>query len=161
MMLLADGTTMLPGWLVLPVAALTLLVVAAHVLAVQAGDMPLRRKRLRIANGLLMMFVTALLAYALGMAGVIQEPIAQPGEARRFVLVWMAIIGLVGIVVALAGADAIATISHGWGVRKHLRQEMREKLGEDLVRRRMAQAAAKGAGGGGEAGKQAGRSRER
>lgn len=135
------ATTILPGWLVLPAAALTMLVVAVHVLATHAGDLPLRRKRLRIANGLLMMLLVALLAYALGVAAVVHEPRTAPKEAREFVVVWLSIIGLVALVVTLAAADAIATVVHGWALRKELRAEMRSGLKGDLVARRAVGAA--------------------
>lgn len=137
-MVLLAASTILPGWVVLPVASITMLVVAAHVLATHAGDLPSRRRRLRTANGVLMMFVTALLAYALGVAGVVTEPKAEPEEARRFMLVWLSIVGLLGVVVTLAGADAIATVIHGLGVRRSLRAEMRDGLRSDLASRRAA-----------------------
>jgi hypothetical protein len=133
-------TTILPGWLVLPFAAVTMLVVATHVLATHAGSLPPRRRRLRIANGIIMMFVTALLAYALGVAAVVEDPTAQPTETRSFVTIWLAIIGLVGLVVALACADAVATVAHGWGIRRDLRREMRTSLRADLAERRASQA---------------------
>lgn len=141
-MLLIGGSTILPGWLVLPAATITLLVIAAHVVATgSAGEergLPVRRRRLRIANGLLMMFVTALLAYALGVAGVIEDPTARPDQTRRFVLVWMSIVGLVCLVVALACADALATVAHAWSVRRALRQELRHTLAGDLSAARSA-----------------------
>jgi hypothetical protein len=140
-MVLVGSTTILPGWLVLPAAAITMLVVATHVLATHASDLPLRRRRLRIANGLLMMVVTAMLAYALGIAAVVERPTAQPHDTRNFVIVWLMIVGLLGVVVSLAGADAVATVLHGWSIRRELRKEMRAKLGTDLASRRAAERA--------------------
>lgn len=133
---LLGASTILPAWIVLPAATVTMLVVATHVLATHAGGLPARRRRLRVANGVLMMFVTALLAYALGVAGVVEEPTARPDQTRRFVLVWLSIVGLVSVVVALACVDAMATVVHGWSVRKMLREEMREALAGDLAARR-------------------------
>jgi 4-amino-4-deoxy-L-arabinose transferase-like glycosyltransferase len=135
-MLSLASTTILPGWVVLPVAAVTMLVVAGHILATHASDLPTRRRRLRVANGLLMLFVTALLAYALGVAAVVEDPATRPHETREFVIVWMMIIGLLGVVVAFAGADAIATIAHGLGVRRQFRRQMRGGLTHDLSARR-------------------------
>lgn len=139
-MLDLGATTILPGWVVLPAASITMLVVAVHVLMTHGGDLPPRRRRLRVANGLLMMLLVGLLAYALGVAAVVEEPRTRPDAAREFVIVWLSIVGLVAIVVALAGADAIATVAHGWGVRKQLRREMRDGLQSDLTARRAASA---------------------
>jgi len=136
-------TSILPAWVVLPVSGLTMLVVACHVLATHAADMPLRRRRLRVANGLLMMFVTALLAYALGVAGVVETPRAQPEQTREFVLVWLAIIGLLGLVVALACADAMATVVRAWGNRRVLKRQLRHAMARDLGQRRAAERAAR------------------
>lgn len=143
-MLLLAQSAILPAWLVLPVAAITMLVVAAHVLATHAGDMPLRRRRLRIVNGLLMLLVTALLAYALGIAGIVEEPAANPEQTRSFVAVWLAIVGLVGLIVALAAADAIATSAAIWSARREIRRQMREGLRADLTQRRAVGPAAQG-----------------
>lgn len=137
-MLGLGATTILPGWVVLPVVSVTLLVVAVHVLMTHEGDLPPRRRRLRVANGLLMMLLVALLGYALGVAAVVEEPRTAPAAAREFVIVWLSIVGLVAIVVTMAGADAIATVAHGWGIRKQLRREMRDGLKGDLVARRAA-----------------------
>jgi len=111
-------TSILPAWVVLPVSGLTMLVVACHVLATHAADMPLRRRRLRVANGLLMMFVTALLAYALGVAGVVETPRAQP-------------------------ADAMATVVRAWGNRRVLKRQLRHAMARDLGQRRAAERAAR------------------
>ena len=129
----ADATltlaqTMISPWIVLPLAGLTMLIVGAHVLAVQVSAMHPVRKRLRIANGLLMMFVAATLAYALGGVHLVADPRQHPEQARAFVIVWAVIVGLLAVVVALAVADAVGTA--GWGWRKHraLRKEYRESL---------------------------------
>ncbi len=70
---------MLPPWVVLPLAGLTLLVTAAHVLALQTSDLPSRRRRLRTAAGVLMMLVTGLLAYALGLGAAVLGALALAG----------------------------------------------------------------------------------
>lgn len=129
------STTILPAWIVLPIAVLTLLVVATHVLAVHQSELPLHRRRIRVVNGLLMLVVTALMAYALGMATVVESPSTNPAAAREFLIVWLSIIGLVGIVIALAGADAVHTVLGGFRVRRQLRREMRNNLAQDLAKR--------------------------
>lgn len=134
---LLASTTILPGWVVLPVSVVVMLVVASHVLTTHASDLPLRRRRLRTVNGLLMMFVTALMAYALGVAAVIDDPTSRPQETRQFVIVWLAIVALVSVVVAIACVDALATVVHGWGVRKMLRREMRDGLRAEIAHRQL------------------------
>src|ERR1043165_8998496 len=86
-----------PLWLVLPLSILALLVIAAHILTLDQAEMPASRKRIRRANGLLMMFTVPLVAYAFG--------IATPARARVFVMVWMIVAGLVMLVLSLALLD--------------------------------------------------------
>jgi hypothetical protein len=128
---------MVSPWIVLPLAGLTMLIIAAHVLSVQVSDMHRMRKRLRIANGLIMMFVTAALAYALGGVTLVTDPKLHPAQARTFIIVWVVIVALLTLVVALAIIDALGTA--GWGLRtRHaMRKEFRAKL--------LASAAAKSA----------------
>ena len=120
--------TMISPWIVLPLAGLTMLIVGAHVLAVQVSAMHPLRKRLRIANGLIMMFVAATLAYALGGVTLVADPRQHPEQARAFVIVWAVIVGLLAVVVALAVMDAIGTTAWGWRKHRSLRKEYRESL---------------------------------
>ena len=116
---------MVSPWIVLPLAGLTMLLIGTHVMAVQVSAMHPVRKRLRIVNGLIMMFVAATLAFALGGVRLVSDPRQHPEQARVFVIVWGVIVGLLAIVVALAVADAIGTA--GWGFVRHraLRKEFR------------------------------------
>lgn len=122
------ASTLLPGWVVIPIAGVVLVVTARHVLRVETSDLDSLRKRLRIANGLLMMLVATLMAYALGLAPVVEDAKTHPGEAKAFVAVWMGILGLLAIVVVLAVADAIGTARAGVRMRRELRAEMRGAL---------------------------------
>jgi hypothetical protein len=119
---LAD--TILPAWIVLPLAAITLLVIAVHVLLVSVSSLALVHKRLRIANGVIMMFVASLLAYALGVAQTVGDPRSNPAQARAFVLVWLAIVGLLGIVVAIALFDALGSLRTGYRLHRSLRRSV-------------------------------------
>ena len=67
MLTVLASNPILPAWLVLPMAVVTMLVISWHVMAIQRAKMPASRKRIRTANGLLMLFLTALLAYALSI----------------------------------------------------------------------------------------------
>lgn len=116
---------MLPAWAVLPIGGAALVVTAAHVIALQSSAMPARRRRIRTANGLLMMFVTALLSWALGVAPVVTNPAATPDAARTFLLVWSIIISLVALMVVLAALDVAFTARLALADRGRLRRELR------------------------------------
>jgi hypothetical protein len=89
-------------WAVMPLAALTMLVVAGHVLWLPRAQMPASRRRIRIVNGLLMLFTLPLAAYALGIA----DP---TNDKRGFVLSWMFVSGAVTIVLLVAIVDLVNT----------------------------------------------------
>jgi hypothetical protein len=129
------SSPILPAWLVLPIAGAAMLVIAAHTVAIQQTDMPASRKRIRTANGVLMLFVTAMLAYALSImrGGGMGD---APDQAREFVLVWMVIMGLLPLVIALAGFDAVNTLRLHTAARRVLRRQMRDNLKNELMARR-------------------------
>ncbi|GEM_PF-969935 len=138
---LLAATTMLPSWVVLPLAMISMLVIASHVLAIHQSDLPLRRRRIRVVNGFLLLFVTALLAFALGMAEVAGRPAEDPAGTRQFVMVWMTIVGLLAIIVMLAAADAVNTVTHRIAQRRTLRRQMRSELAADLTTKHALQRA--------------------
>ena len=117
---------MLPAWVVLPIGCSALVVTAAHVLALQVSDAPARRKRIRTANGLLMMIITALLCFALGVAPVVSNPATSPGDTRTFLLVWSVIITLVALMIVLAAMDVAFTARLALSERGRLRRELPE-----------------------------------
>ncbi len=90
----------LPFWIVAPPTVVLMLFLANHVTALQQTTVSLRR-RIRTANGVAMMLTTALLAHALA--------IVSPSDVRTFVLVWMMIVGLLGLIILLALLDALTT----------------------------------------------------
>jgi len=116
MIALADGT-LVPGWLAIALAGATMLFVAAHVLAIQHLEMPASRRRIRTVTGVLMLILCAMLAYATGMV--------DPDEKRDFVLAWMAVIALLGIVLLLAGMDVLNTLRLHRRARADLRRMSR------------------------------------
>ncbi len=121
-------STVLPPWVVLPIAALALLVIAAHIMAMYEVEMPIRRRRIRTASGLLMMLITGLLAYALSLAPVGGEAPLRQDHASVFLQVWLMIIVLIGMVVLLAGLDAIETLRLGVQSRRQMRRRLRENM---------------------------------
>lgn len=133
-MLTISASSMLPGWIAVMLAAPTMLVIAWHILSVQRSSLEIARRRLRIGNGLLMMFITALLAYALGMARVPDQPRTDPAASRAFVLLWSLIVGLLAIVVGLALLDALLTTRSGVRARRTWQRDMSAVIGEDSRR---------------------------
>ncbi|HPO93837.1 MAG TPA: hypothetical protein PL072_10245 [Phycisphaerales bacterium] len=125
----------LPAWLVMPLAGVTLLVIAAHVVAMHVSEMPVKRRRIRSAAGVLMMMVTALLAYALGVLDALPSPASDPQATRAFVLCWLAILGLLMLVVMLAVIDLGHTARLAAAARKDLRRELRLRLERELTDR--------------------------
>lgn len=136
---LAAGPILSP-WIVLPMAAVTLLVTAAHVVALQMADPPLpaRRRRIRTAAGVLMMFVTTFLAYALGVLDALPSPGSDPQGSRIFLLTWLSIASLLLIVVFLAVLDLGVTAREAALHRLRLRHELRQRLANDLLATRAA-----------------------
>lgn len=133
--LILARSTVLPAWVVLPAAAVTLLVVAAHILAMHEVEMPIRRRRIRTASGLLMMFITCLLAYALSLAPVGAGVPLRQDHASVFVQVWLIIVVLIGMVVMLAGLDAIETMRLSAESRRQMRRRLRENMERVMAER--------------------------
>lgn len=92
----------LSPWVVLPIAAALMLVVAALQAAIQRADAPPSRKRIRSANGVVMLLAIPLLAAGFCLV----NPTLAP---RAFLLVWAAAIGLLCIAVLLAVLDMMNT----------------------------------------------------
>lgn len=113
------ASPILPPWLVLPLGLFTLVVVAAH-LHLMHGDttMPPSRKRIRTANGVVMLFATPLIAFAFG--------ILSPADVRTFTITWAAIIGLLFVILLLAGLDALNTLRLHASDRSDLHETIRE-----------------------------------
>lgn len=108
---------MLPPWLVVPPALVLVIAVGAHMMAMRRSEMPESRRRLRTANGLLMLITTPLTAYAFCRV--------SSSEPRLFVIVWTAVVGLVGLVVALAVADILNNLWIAHRTSRDLSSRMR------------------------------------
>ncbi len=127
-------STVVPAWVVVPTAAITMLVIAAHLTALQHSDVPPRRRRIRTSCGVLMMFLSALLAYAIGFAPSAPHPRLDVAGTRVFLVIWSLIIGLLLIVVVLATMDALYTAGTGVAARRRLRSQLKAELGAGLAR---------------------------
>ncbi len=130
---LADA--ILPAWLVLPIGALTMIIIAGHVTAIQSVEMPLRRRRIRTVNGVLMIFTTALIAVAVSLTDSGREVLAQPEQARRFVLLWGMITSFVGLMIMLAALDSLTTLQLHAEKRRAVRAKFRESLEQAVAAR--------------------------
>jgi len=117
----SSATPIAPTWLVLPMALVTMVLIAGHLQAVRIADMPESRRRIRSAADVVMLVLSALLAYAFG--------IATPAHPRLFTLAWSACIGLLVVVLLLAFMDSANNL------RLH-RREMRALRDQSRVSRR-------------------------
>jgi len=107
----------LPAWLVLPMAALTLVVIGIHLQWMQGARMPESRRRIRTASNLVSMGAVPLIAGGFG--------IVNPDDHRLFVLIWLAIVGLLGIIVLLAMVDVL----NNFRIHAAERRQMRSQIG--------------------------------
>lgn len=115
---MALANAIAPASFVLPVAIVALMVLGSHVVSVARSDMPASRRRIRMSNGLLMMFAVPIAAFAFGFA----EPETQQ---REFALAWMMVAGLLVLVIAIAVLDVINTFRLHLPERAKMREELR------------------------------------
>lgn len=120
------GQGVLPPIVVLPVAALAVLVVSAHLLTMHAAtDVPLSRRRIRMAGGGVMLATTLALAYAFSYA--------RPDDPVRFTAVWTGAIMMLVMVLFLGGLDALNNVRLARLQRRRFRRGA-GRLHEQLVR---------------------------
>lgn len=116
---LAESTSpLLPSWVVLPVAVVLLLVVAVHLLVVLNAPMPASRRRIRLANGWIMLLLVPLGAAAFG--------VVTPSDPRSFVFVWTLVIFMLLMLIVLATIDIVNT---GIMYRRE-RRSLRDSFGQ-------------------------------
>ncbi len=130
-MYLTGAEPILPVWLVLPLASLTLVILGAHLQWMHHADMPGSRRRIRTASNLVSMLTVPLIAAGFALV--------NPDDHRLFVMVWLAIVGLLGVVVILACVDMLNNLRIHAKERQHIRTEIRRLQGEmrTLVRDRL------------------------
>jgi hypothetical protein len=114
-----------PRWAVVLCTLLALLVIAIHILALANADMHPSRRRIRTANGFLMMLGVASLSYAIG--------VASPAHPREFALAWTIVMALMAMIVGVACIDALNSLRlhaiERRGVRRELDKARLEVLG--------------------------------
>lgn len=131
--LLLATTSALPAWFVLPLSAATILAIARHVYLIQYSDMPASRRRIRTANGLLMILVAGLLGYALGVMPSGPTRTSSLSEVRAFVTVWGLVIGFMPIIIGLGMLDAMNNVRLHFAARRGVREQLATKLAAELV----------------------------
>jgi hypothetical protein len=129
---LETANSVLPMWVVLPGAIVAAFAIGSHLASLPAAKMPSSRRRIRMANGVVLLGLTALLAYALGFVGMLPEGGGSIGHIRAFVIVWMTIIGLLPLVLLLAGLDVLNTVRLQREARKRLRTQFRRDLLQEM-----------------------------
>jgi hypothetical protein len=148
-----------PLWIVMPLGMLAALMIGGHLALLPRAEMPSSRRRIRMANGVLLLALTVLLTYALGFVGMLPEGGGSIGHIRAFVLVWMAITGLLPIVLGLAATDMFNT----WRLQRDARRLVRARRRGEMLREveihvkarlssRGGRVASEGGGGGGAGG---------
>lgn len=93
---------LVPTWLAITAAIITLLALAFHMTSLRRGRIPSSRRRIRTVNGWLMLVAIPVIAYAFG--------VAVPSQTRMYVLVWTACIGLLTIIVVISLIDVMNNI---------------------------------------------------
>lgn len=119
---LASGP-ILSAWIGVPLGVATLLLVAAHVALLSRVDMPESRRRIRRVNAWIMLVTIPVAIYAFC--------VASPAAPRAFALSWMAVLGLVAIVLMLACMDMLNTLR----LHRAEQREVRRGFIESLSRR--------------------------
>lgn len=109
-------------WIGVPLAALTMLIIAVHAAGLTRAAMPESRRRIRLVNGMLMLVTTPIVAYAFS--------VATPSRQREFLLVWMAVISLLALIVMLALLDMLNNARLHRRARVELRRQIRETRAE-------------------------------
>lgn len=109
-----------PRWLVLPLGGFTLVVVIWHLYTILRADpasIHPARRRIRLANATVMLVLVPLIAYAFGVV-TIDSP-------RLFAIAWLAVMGLLAVMVLLALMDSANTARMHVADRIELRREFR------------------------------------
>lgn len=114
-----------PMWISGPLAMITLVVVAAHLLAMRGAAMPESRRRIRTANGWLILVATPVLAIAFS--------VVSPDHPRRFALVWAVAIAMLGLIIVMAFVDMANNLRLAHLQRRQFGRSMGHELRQHLT----------------------------
>lgn len=106
----------MPRWVIVVVALGALFVISVHILLLAHADTHPSRKRIRIANGFLMMVGVVALAYAIGMA--------SPSNPRQFTLAWTFVMAMMAMIVGVSCIDALNSLRLHALERREVRREL-------------------------------------
>lgn len=95
--------TLIPAWICVPIATLMMVVLLLHTRATARSSHPASRKRLRIANGIVMFINMPLLATGFSVIDAGHSP-------RAWLLIWIAAMALLAFSVLLAIMDMLNTV---------------------------------------------------
>ncbi|MGD9688287.1 MAG: hypothetical protein AB7K52_05050 [Phycisphaerales bacterium] len=129
--------SVLPWWLVMPATALAMIAVAGHLIVLHRAPIPASRRRIRTANGFLMLVGIPLLVFALSVSHL--------HEPEKFVLVWIAALAIFGLVMLLGCLDIANNIRLSSRARAEFVRQAADRMAQDIEHRRGGSA---GAGGG-------------
>ncbi|MCA9281601.1 MAG: hypothetical protein H6812_08440 [Phycisphaeraceae bacterium] len=114
---MTSGAPIPPG-LAIPIAIVGMIVVAAHAQALaKAPGVPESRRRVRLANAVLMLLTIPLLTAGFSLISSVQQP-------RVWVMVWLVSFLLVGMILLLAVIDTLNTVRIGRERRRELRDSL-------------------------------------
>jgi prepilin signal peptidase PulO-like enzyme (type II secretory pathway) len=113
-----EASPLIPQWLALAAGTIALIVLAGHLLALNAAsDINPRRRRIRMTNAVLMMLVVPFVAYGFG--------IATPSRGRSYVYVWSITAAMLILIILVALIDVL----HSWQLsRAQLRDARRQMI---------------------------------
>lgn len=119
---------LVPIWVSAPLAMITLVTVAAHLLAMRGADMPESRRRIRTANGWLILVTAPVLVVAFS--------VVTPNNARQFALVWAVATALVCFTIVMAFVDMANNLRIARNQRKKLSRTMGAQLRQQFLAKR-------------------------
>jgi hypothetical protein len=108
----------LPAWIVIPVTIALMLLVAGAITVAAKSTTPASRRRVRLANGWVMLLTMPMAAAGFTLIDSALQP-------RLFVKVWILVIGLICISVVLAILDILNTARLARISRARLRRSRR------------------------------------
>ncbi|MCW5769356.1 MAG: hypothetical protein KIT19_11800 [Phycisphaeraceae bacterium] len=128
-MILCAASPVAPAWIVFPLGGFTLVVVLWHLWTVIRSDAApahATRRRIRLANAGVMLCLVPLVTFAFG--------VATTASPRFFALAWLAVMGLLALMVLLAMMDSANTARMHLTDRADLRAQLRQAIKEPIAR---------------------------
>jgi hypothetical protein len=119
---------MVSPWIAVPLAFAGMVLAAAYTLGIQRDDVPPARRKIRTALGLLHIFILGALAFGVSIVTV--------EDKKTAAVCWLLVIGLVGVSVLLAVADAAVTLKLAVRERREEAKRAADALAQAVVKAR-------------------------